>query len=317
MQCKQIWVVTPSYNSMQWLACAVASVADQAGNNVTVHHHIQDGGSKDGTREWLEAYAEQCARKPQTGYTFSYESAPDGGMYEALNQGWSKAPQGVDILAHLNSDEQYLPGALQTVAEIFTKNPSWEVLLADLIVVDNKGRYLCHRRSLKPSPLIFRYTCGGMTASTFQRAYVFQKRQIGFEPEWRIAGDKVWYHTMLQAGVRIGHANRLVSVFTETGNNLGWSSAAREETQRYATRFLRGKTYGIYLFGKWNGLRRIVKEWCITPPKSYALYTHENLRQRQLFPIMHPTGSWGRKPGAPANKLAIWSLIDRFFSSNR
>ena len=38
----------------------------------------------------------------------------DGGMYDAVNRGYRRA-QG-DILAYLNCDEQYLPGALKTVA---------------------------------------------------------------------------------------------------------------------------------------------------------------------------------------------------------
>lgn len=309
----RIWVTTPSFRSLRWLPSAVASVADQAGNGVEVHHHIQDGGSDDGTHEWLAAYAEQCACAPKPGYTFSYESASDGGMYEALNTGWSKAPKGIDFLAHLNSDEQYLPEALQAVAEIFEQNPAWEVVLADMIVVNSEGNYICHRRSLKPSPLIFRYTCGGMTAATFQRASVFQERGIRFEPDWRIIADKVWYLKMIQSGVAIGHQNRLVSVFMETGNNLGWSAAVHEEGQRYAARFLGGKSYGVTLVDKWNALRRVIKEWRLDSPTSYALFTSKYLQQRQSFWIANPTSHWGKHLKQPSQEPFILSLIQRAF----
>jgi len=168
-----------------------------------------------------------------------------------------------------------------------------------MIVTDAQGRYLCHRRSLKPSALVFRYTTGGMTASTFQRALVFQKRGIRFEDQWRIIADKVWYHTLIQAGVGFGCHNHLVSAFAETGSNLGWSAAVQREYQDYANRFLGGKAYGVFLFGKLNALRRIAKEWWMSPPKEYALYTPENLHLRQAFVIAKPTCSWGKRAAQP------------------
>ena len=292
---RRFWIVTPSFNSLRWLPCAVASVADQACGGAEVHHHVQDGGSKDGTREWLMAYAQQCAATPRAGYTFSFESAPDAGMYDAINKGWARAPQGFDFFGHLNSDEQYLPGALETVAQAFAQNPAWEVLLADMIVTDAGGRYLCHRRSLEPSPWVFRLTTGGMTACTFQRACVFQERGIRFDPQWRIIADKVWYHTLAQSGVALGCHHRLLSAFTETGDNLGWSGAVHEESQRYADRFLGGTMRGVYLCSKWNGLRRFLKELFLESPKSYALYTPESLPLRKTFPIVKPRIAWRKK----------------------
>jgi len=295
----RFWIVTPSYKSLRWLPYAVASVADQAGNGIAVHHHVQDGGSDDGTREWLEAYARQCTDSPRAGYTFSFESAPDAGMYDAINKGWSCAPQGTDFLGHLNSDEQYLPGALQAVAQAFAQNPSWEVLLGGMIVIDGEGRYICHRRSLQPSKLVFRYTTGGMTAATFQRATVFQQRGIGFDTNWRVIADKVWYATLAQAGVAMGCHNRLLSVFAETGENLGWSAEAQKECRHYADLFLGGRMEGIYVIAKWNALRRIIKEWRLESPKNYALYTPQSLPRRQQFTISRPRGTWGKKTAIP------------------
>ena len=146
----RFWVVTPIFDGLRWLPCAVASVADQAGSGVEVHHHIQDGGSQDGTREWLAAYAAQCAENVREGYTFSYESAPDEGMYDAINKGWAKAPQEIDFLVHLNSDEQYLPGAFQCVKRCAQNNPGADLLLGDALVVDAQGGYRCHQTSVTP-----------------------------------------------------------------------------------------------------------------------------------------------------------------------
>ena len=62
------WIVTPSFNQLGFLQRCVASVEDQVtgaiGANdllassppISVHHHIQDAGSTDGTVEWLKAH---------------------------------------------------------------------------------------------------------------------------------------------------------------------------------------------------------------------------------------------------------------------
>ena len=47
-------IITPSLNQLSLLEQAVKSVRDQAHDAITIHHHIQDGGSNDGTVEWLK-----------------------------------------------------------------------------------------------------------------------------------------------------------------------------------------------------------------------------------------------------------------------
>jgi len=291
---QRVWIVTPSFRSLQWLPCAVASVADQVGEGIEIHHHIQDGGSDDGTREWLEHHAAECARSPKPGYSFSYESARDCGMYEALNIGWGKVPQGFTLIGHLNSDEQYLPGALLKITEIMERNPTWEVVLADMIVVDGNGDYVCHRRCLKPMKIVWRHTTGGMTAATFQRVSVVRERGILFNSDWRIIADLLWYNKLMHAGCVIGYCNQMVSVFSETGSNLGWSQAVLEEIKRYADMFLGGKICLINFFRKINGLRRLTKEWFHRAPRSYAIYTMQNQRQRRTYAVDKPTSSWAK-----------------------
>ena len=129
----KFFIVTPTFNSLRWLPGCIASVRNQVSDGgvgcdvlgvkperldylnpktqhlkpsalpITVHHHIQDGGSTDGTVDWLRQYDAEVRRqqsevsnpktsnlKPNTavpGYTFSYASEPDNGMYDALNKG--------------------------------------------------------------------------------------------------------------------------------------------------------------------------------------------------------------------------------------
>ena len=89
-------IITPSFRNSNWLKLCIASVADQQG--VTFEHIVQDSCSDDGTRDWL----------PQDRRVKAFIEK-DQGMYDAVNRGFKRA-QG-DIVAYLNCDEQYLPGA--------------------------------------------------------------------------------------------------------------------------------------------------------------------------------------------------------------
>lgn len=67
-----------------------------------LEYMIMDGGSTDGSVEIIRRYENQLAY---------WQSAPDKGMYNAINLGMARATG--DILAWLNSDDFYLPGALR------------------------------------------------------------------------------------------------------------------------------------------------------------------------------------------------------------
>jgi glycosyltransferase involved in cell wall biosynthesis len=130
-------IITPSFRNSAWLKLCIASVADQAG--VAMEHIVQDAGSDDGTLDWLP-------RDPRVQAFIE----KDGGMYDAVNRGYRRATG--DILAYLNCDEQYLPGALATIRDFFAAHPRVEVVLAGSLITDGEGKYVCHRHALTPHP---------------------------------------------------------------------------------------------------------------------------------------------------------------------
>ena len=97
-------------------------------------------------------------------------------MYDAINRGYRRATG--DVLAYLNCDEQYLPGALMAVQEFFEKNPHVEAALAGTIVVDTDGKYLCHRPSLVPLSQHIWFRFPVLTSSMFIRRSIIEKRGI-------------------------------------------------------------------------------------------------------------------------------------------
>ena len=106
-------IITPVLNGMTYLPRCVASVADQ--RDVTVEHIVADGGSTDGTVEWLKGQKD-----------VRWISESDHGVYEAMNRGINLAKG--DILLLLNSDEQLLPGSLKLAEEEFTRHPAADVI---------------------------------------------------------------------------------------------------------------------------------------------------------------------------------------------
>ena len=83
-------IVTPVMNGMPQIRRCVGSVRGQ--KEAGCEHIIQDGGSSDGTVEWLKTqpHLRVCAEA-------------DMGMYDAINRGWSRAAG--EVLSWLNADE--------------------------------------------------------------------------------------------------------------------------------------------------------------------------------------------------------------------
>ena len=152
-------IITPSFRNSNWLKLCIASVADQQG--VEFEHIVQDSCSDDGTQNWL----------PHDSRVKAFIEK-DSGMYDAVNRGYRRSTG--DILAYLNCDEQYLPGALKTVHEFFEANPKVEVVLAGSIVTDGTGKYICHRHALAPHPQHIWFRFSALTSSIFVRRRVIR-----------------------------------------------------------------------------------------------------------------------------------------------
>ncbi len=290
----KFWVVTPSYNQKDFLMRCVASVRDQANSLVSVHHHVQDGGSGDGTVEWARQHEQSCSSESGgSRYSFSFVSAADTGMYDAINKGWLAASADVDAIAHLNCDEQYLPGALARIGNYLHIHPRVDVALADMIVIDGAGGYICHRRSIMPRRSLSRLCCVGMTTTTFQRIRVLREFGVKFDPSWTNIGDMVWYNDLHRAGVRFGVCNSLVAAFADTGENLNLAQSALDERERYAREYLRGMRLPTRLCSKYYSLRRYLKDIFIASPTEFSIYW-DSTEQREIRPIAKPTPLWHR-----------------------
>jgi glycosyltransferase involved in cell wall biosynthesis len=122
----KITVITPSYNQGHYIEQTIRSVLDQ--NYPDLEYLVIDGGSTDGALDILRQYESRLA----------WVSEPDRGQSHALNKGLRLA--GGEVVAYLNSDDLYLPGALLRVGRFFQAHPHAAWLTGHCRIIDHHGR---------------------------------------------------------------------------------------------------------------------------------------------------------------------------------
>jgi glycosyltransferase involved in cell wall biosynthesis len=270
-------IITPSFRNSDWLKLCIASVADQQG--VEVEHIVQDSCSDDETRNWL----------PHDSRVMAFIEK-DTGMYDAVNRGFRRASG--DILAYLNCDEQYLPGALAAVEKFFAANPKIEIVLAGSIITDGDSNYICHRELMVPNARHVWFRFPFLTSSVFLRRRVIHEREIFFDTRWRALGDFHWVRALLKNKVPMAACKTFTSVFADTGENMSLKpNAIREknETDKMIPCWLR------LLKPLWivnHRLRRVAAGHFKLAPASYAIYTKKSPKQRVEFLVPKPTAVW-------------------------
>ncbi|MBE6409736.1 MAG: glycosyltransferase [Akkermansiaceae bacterium] len=286
----KFYIVTPTYNSLAWLKRAIRSVADQIGEGVEVHHHVQDGASKDGTQEWLSEWQRKHLNSP--GYLFTYESCPDKGMYDALNHAWDKMPEDADVTAHLNSDEQYLPEALRQVAEVYAGRVDTDIVLGSFIVLNPDGSYHCHRRPVRPHSWSSLTVCEIITCSCFHQAATFRKHGVRFDASYKAIGDLVFFSDIMKTAPRVCvRTELLTSAYAMTGKNLGWTSATETDFERYCAKLPKIATMTTGLVRRAINFTRRIVDWFCSPPKELAIY-QEDEESRSIQVVEKPTCIW-------------------------
>ena len=161
----RISIVTPVLNGMPWLPETVDSVAAQRGD-VDVEHLVRDGGSTDGSREWLAGHV-------ALGYQISLEE--DSSQTDALAVGFDHATG--DVFGWLNADDVLAPGALKQVAEAFSAHPEAVIVSGSCLLVGPDGAIL----GAIPTPprpelgRLLRHPTNLAQPATFFRAEAYRK----------------------------------------------------------------------------------------------------------------------------------------------
>ncbi|MCX8063497.1 MAG: glycosyltransferase [Anaerolineales bacterium] len=124
-------IITPSYNQAAYLEQTIQSVIYQPGLGEVfdLEYLIVDGNSTDGSQAIIQKYQSHLAW---------WVSEKDRGQAEAINKGLRRAKG--EIVAWLNSDDLYLPGAIAQAVHILLGDPSLGMVYGDAIAIDEQSQ---------------------------------------------------------------------------------------------------------------------------------------------------------------------------------
>ena len=224
-------MVTPSFNHGRFIRETIESVLIQ--RYPRIEYLVVDGGSTDETIGILESY----------GHRLSWVSEPDGGQTHAINKGWRRA-RGA-IIAYLNSDDTYLPGAVETAVAALHAHPDAGAVYGEGYHVDEAGRVIA-RYPTEPFDMIrLAQTCFICQPTVFLRRDVVER--LGFLDESRR------YCMDYDLWIRLAHASRFAYVPEYLANTRMHSATV--------THALRGPVHAEILDTVYRHFGRVSSQW--------------------------------------------------------
>jgi len=169
-------IITPSFNQARYIEATIQSVLTQ--DYPHIEYIIVDGGSKDGTVEVIKKY------EGRIGW---WVSEQDKGQTDAINKGFARARG--QILAWLNSDDTYEPGAISNAVKYLMEHPEVGMVYGDCNFINEDGRVIGRFDSAQTSYRLLRQGYAHIPQQTmFLRAELW--KQVGpLDPSFYFAMD--------------------------------------------------------------------------------------------------------------------------------
>lgn len=291
-------IVTPNYNYGRFLKKALESVYSQLAEpanlptcepanrpayapaerrpDIEIEHLVMDGGSTDESvqilKDWAAFAAAQPAAKAGRCYSFSFVSEPDKGQTDAINKGLRRATG--DVVAWLNADEWYEPGALSKMAAAFERRPKADLIYGEVRFVRPDGSTIRVKRDHWFSGFVLLWKgCYISSAATFWRRRVLDAGDY-LDASYKVCMDFEYWVRLWRHGYRFSFLPATLASFTWHDGNISEVFAARRCEERnkvqdlYAPNWLRtgrghAKLAGLLCFFA-RQLRRLLVFWRIS-----------------------------------------------------
>src|SRR5215213_9072825 len=129
-------IITPSLNQAAFIGAAIESVLAQ--DYAQIEYLVVDGGSTDDTLEILRRYGDRVR----------WISEPDAGQADAIDKG-IRLTHG-EILAWLNADDLYLPGAVARAVAAFAEDANRALVYGQAQDIDMHGHVIGRSWQIEP-----------------------------------------------------------------------------------------------------------------------------------------------------------------------
>jgi glycosyltransferase involved in cell wall biosynthesis len=179
--------ITVVRNAVHTLERTLASVAAQAG--AQVEHIVLDGASTDGTLALLQRHAG----------TLAYcASAPDGGLYDALNRAIELATG--DLLCVLNADDWLTAPAAAVAARTWTQagRPARALICTGAWVHEGSSKSVWLPQRIDEAAVL---SCANICHNGVYATRQAYEASGRYRTEFRIAADFAWLIQCQRAGV--------------------------------------------------------------------------------------------------------------------
>lgn len=274
----RISIVTPSFNQCQFIEETIRSVLLQGYPDL--EYMIIDGGSSDGTLEIVRKYED---------YLTHWVSASDDGQSDAINKGWESTSG--DIVAWINADDTYCPGAFRAVGEMFQQKGDIVLVSGAANTTDISGETILFT---KKSPSINPYTMLKRSGGVPTQPSVFLRRRV--LDEVGFVNKRLHYVMDWELWIRLGlhyRADQFERTEKVLSNNRRWLGTKTHTGWRAICR--ENRVVFDDIFGKFRGDR-----------------TLQHIRRTAYSASYRKEASLARENGAAS--LAIKRLLQAWFT---
>ena len=265
-------VVIPLYNHARYIGQAVDSALVQG--DVVREIVVVDDGSSDESATVMRGV---CERDPR----IVFWSQPNRGAHAAINAGLHRATG--DVLAILNSDDEYLPGRLRALIAALDADPATAIAASGLSFIDADGESTDHRWYEEARG--FYRSCGDLAAGLINgnflmttSNFVFRRRlldEIGLFAPLRYMHDVDFALRVVAAGKRLALVDKPLLRYRLHARNT-----IREEHRNVRLEW--AATTGFFLARLAGGPARAALDWRRARAITDVLQRHELARAVQL-----------------------------------